>query len=253
MRSNNNFIVWFECCEANMVMKKTFADSVIRFNKELSLNIPLPKTIVAMNPFQNNEGAIQLMKSFYKKFYDDQKKRFFIIGINPGHFGAAVTGVPFTDTKRLTSACGIPYKGKETHEPSSVFIYDMIQAFGGTQVFYQYFYINSIVPPGFAKQTNANKFVNFNYYDDKDLQTALKPFILQSLQQQIHFGIYTHTAFCLGSGKNYKYIQQLNEEFNFFQKIIPLEHPRFIMQYRQKQKQLYVEKYVQTFYETLLF
>lgn len=234
-------------------MTNTFANGIIHFNQKLSLNIPLPKAIVAMNPFQNNQGAIQLMKKFYKKFYNDQQKRVFIIGINPGRFGAAITGVPFTDTKRLISACGIPYSGKETHEPSSVFIYDMIQAFGGTKLFYEYFYINSVVPLGFAKQTNANQFINFNYYDNKDLQAALTPFIIQSLQQQIQFGILTHTAFCLGSGKNYNYLLKLNESYQFFQKIIPLEHPRFIMQYRQKQKQLYIKKYIQAFQEALLF
>ncbi|WP_298391559.1 uracil-DNA glycosylase family protein [Hydrotalea sp.] len=232
-------------------MKKTFAEQVIGFNKKLVLNIPLPPNIIIMNPFQNNKGAMQYMQSFYKKFYSDIEKRFFIIGINPGRFGAAVTGVPFTDTKRLAGACAIPYSGKETHEPSSVFIYDMIEAFGGAQLFYQYFYINSVVPLGFAKQIGKDKFVNYNYYDDKGLQTALKPFILQSLQQQFRFGMYTHAAFCLGSGKNFNYIQQLNDELHFFEKIIPLEHPRFIMQYRQKTKQHFMEKYIQAFQEVI--
>jgi hypothetical protein len=39
--------------------------------------------------------------AFYEKFFDDARKRVFIIGINPGRFGAGTTGVPFTDPVSL--------------------------------------------------------------------------------------------------------------------------------------------------------
>ena len=38
-----------------------------------------------------------------------------------------------------------------------------------------------------------------------------------------------------------------NNKLNFFDKIIPLEHPRFIMQYKSKHKHFYIEKYVEEF------
>jgi hypothetical protein len=115
---------------------KTFADKVIAFNKALHFEGRLPEGIRIMNPFRENEFALPISTTFYKKYYNDNNVRHLILGINPGRFGAGVTGVPFTDTKRLQSECHIPFKGKETHEPSSVFIYEMINAYGGPEAFY---------------------------------------------------------------------------------------------------------------------
>ena len=219
------------------------SENIIRFNRQLHIPHSLPKNIMAFNPFKNDANALRAMEQFYRKFYNDNFQRIFMIGINPGRFGAAVTGIPFTDSKRLIANCGIDFKGKITHEPSSVFVYEVIEAFGGVENFYKHFYINSIVPLGFAKLSSNNKWLNYNYYDDIYLKNTLKPFIVQSIRKQLKFGLHTHTVFCLGSGKNYDYLNQLNEQYRFFQKIIPLEHPRFIMQYKHSEKQVYVEKY----------
>lgn len=221
-----------------------FSEKIIRFNRQLHIPFSLPQNIMAFNPFKNDKNALTAMEQFYRKFYSDNFQRFFIIGINPGRFGAAVTGIPFTDSKRLIADCGIEFKGKITHEPSSVFVYDVIKAFGGVETFYKHFYINSIVPLGFAKLSLNNKWLNYNYYDHVDLKNTLKPFIVQSIRKQLKFGLHTHIVFCLGSGKNYAYLKQLNEEFRLFKEVIPLEHPRFIMQYKHAEKQSYIEKYL---------
>ena len=55
----------------------------------------------------------------------------------------------------------------------------------------------------------------------------------------------TDTCFCFGTGKNEKFLLALNDKYRFFGKIIALEHPRFIMQYRSKRKQEYIDKYLQ--------
>lgn len=221
-----------------------FSENIIRFNRQLHIPQSLPKNIMAFNPFKNDENAFSAMEQFYRKFYNDNFQRFFIIGINPGRFGAAVTGIPFTDSKRLIANCGINFNGKITHEPSSAFVYEVIKAFGGVEKFYTYFYINSIVPLGFAKLSSNNKWLNYNYYDDVDLKNTLKPFIVKSIRTQLKFGLHTHVVFCLGSGKNFDYLNQLNVQYQFFKKIIPLEHPRFIMQYKHNEKQIYIEKYL---------
>ena len=44
-------------------------------------------------------------------------------------------------------------------------------------------------------------------------------------------------AFSLGKGTNYKFLKKLNEDHQFFDKVIPLPHPRWIMQYRRKSKE----------------
>jgi hypothetical protein len=37
-------------------------------------------------------------------------------------------------------------------------------------------------------------------------------------------------------------------EEKFFDKLTPLEHPRFIQQYKSKDKQLYIDKYLTAFH-----
>src|SRR5260221_8594642 len=146
----------------------TFADKATRFNKELSYTgTRLPPGIRIMNPYREFEGTMGIADTFYHKYYNDNEARSIILGINPGRFGAGVTGVPFTDSKRLISECNIPYSGKVTHEASSVFVYEMIHAYGGVEAFYKKFYINSICPLGFTIRGKEGKEKNYNYYDSK--------------------------------------------------------------------------------------
>ena len=200
-----------------------------------------------MNPFKENPEIIRVMEEFYRKFYNDNRLRYLILGINPGRFGAGATGIPFTDTKRLIDKCGIKIKGLETHEPSSVFIYEMIDAYGGLKKFYKNFYISSICPLGFTYKGGTGKAVNYNYYDNPDLQAAVLPFIIENIYRLIELGINTDVCFCLGTGHNYLFLKKLNDEMRFFKRIIPLKHPRFIIQYKYKEKEKYVREYLKQF------
>ena len=228
----------------------TFANKILQFNSSLSLNnTDLPEGIEAMNPFRGENSALinKLTSLFYHKYYNDNQARKLILGINPGRLGAGATGIPFTDTKRLSGDCNIPVSEIKTHEPSSVFVYEMIHAYGGPELFYKSFFISSISPLGFVKINEKGKALNFNYYDRMDLQNAVLPFILKTLKQQLDFGMDTQTCFCLGTGKNFKFLKKLNDEHRFFEKIVPLEHPRYIMQYKSKQKPDYINKYLASF------
>jgi len=229
----------------------TFANKVIRFNKQLDFNGELPPGIRIMNPFKENPQVMSIMEQFYKKFYDDNGKRHLILGINPGRFGSGVTGIPFTDSKRLKAVCKIDYQGKETHEPSSVFIYEMIAAFGGAERFYKSFYINSVCPLGFTSVKEDGKEINYNYYDSPGLTGAVYEFIIENIRKQIALGVDTDTCFCFGNGKNEKFLRKLNEKEKFFKNIIALEHPRFIMQYKAMSKDVYIKKYVDAFESVL--
>src|SRR6266487_3034348 len=100
----------------------TFANRVIQFNKELSFTGKLPNGIRVMNPFEENKDIISIVEIFYNRFDNDNKKRKLILGINPGRLGAGATGIPFTDTKRLSQICNIQIESISTHEPSSVFV-----------------------------------------------------------------------------------------------------------------------------------
>jgi len=221
---------------------QTFADKIIAYNAQLEYTGSLPDGIQIMNPFKER-AAQEYSHQFYKKYYDDMQSRQLILGINPGRFGGGITGIPFTDPKRLADVCGIPYTGEKAHEPSSVFVYEVIEAMGGPEAFYQQFYINSLCPLGFTKSTPAGKVVNYNYYDSKELTAAVYDFIIQNIQQHIEMGLRTDTVFCLGTGQNYTFLNKLNQKMGFFGNIVPLDHPRFVMQYRAKRKGEYVEKY----------
>jgi hypothetical protein len=228
-------------------MMSTFGARVKVFNRALKLSARLPPGVSVMNPFKESALALRIADAFYDKYYDDNQERHFIIGINPGRFGAALSGVPFTDFKRLEQYCGISAEGQRAHEPSSEFVYAMITGMSSVADFYSRFYINSVCPLGFAIERVNGRQVNYNYYDDPDLYKAVKPFIVKSIRQQIDLGCHTNECFCLGV-KNSVYLSQLNEEHRFFEKITVLPHPRFIVQYRRKHMDEAIAQYHKALY-----
>jgi hypothetical protein len=222
----------------------SFADRIISFCNDLDFAGSLPEGISVMNPFRNDPVVLSAVKRFYRKYYRDNNQRHLILGINPGRFGAGVTGIPFTDTVRLKEKCGITIEGLKTRETSSVFIYQMIDQYGGPEKFYRDFFISAVSPLGFTAISKSGREINFNYYDSRELTEAVYGFILETLNKQLGFGIMRDICYCLGTGKNFSFLTRLNNEFNYFGRIEPLEHPRFIMQYRSKRKQYYINSYI---------
>jgi len=172
-----------------------------------------------------------------------------ILGINPGRLGSGITGIPFTDSKRLTEDCKIPMKAGHMRELSSEFIYEVIHAYGGAKKFYDHFYISSVCPVGFVERDDCGKPRNLNYYDNQEINLKLKAFIVNSIRKQLEFGIDRSVCFRLGSGKNSAFLLSLNSEYNFFERIIPLPHPRYIMQYKSKEKEQFLSRYIRTLTE----
>ncbi len=222
----------------------SFAEKVITFCRDLDFSGQLPAGISIMNPFRENGEVLAVISAFYKKYYSDNMPRRLILGINPGRFGAGVTGIPFTDTLRLKEKCGLSIPGLKTYETSSVFIYEMIDRYGGCEKFYGDYFISSVSPLGFTRTGSKGSEVNFNYYDSKELSEAILDFAVGSINKQIAFGVDREICFCLGTGKNFRFLLKLNTEHHFFERIEPLEHPRFIMQYKLKQKDLYIDIYL---------
>lgn len=228
----------------------SFADRIIKFNHELKWEgATLPPGIQIMNPFRESEEVLRISDAFYHKYYNDDRPRFLILGINPGRFGAGLTGIPFTDPKRLMAVCHIPYEGRITHEPSSAYVYEVIEAYGGPEGFYGKFHINSLCPLGFTKTDDKGRVKNYNYYDSKELADASHDFIVANIRKQIALGTGRDVCICLGTGKNEQFLRRLNEEHGFFKEIVALEHPRFIMQYRSAKKLFYIDKYISVFRE----
>lgn len=180
----------------------------------------------------------ECFSAFYDKFYADAKPRYMMVGINPGRFGAGVTGIPFTDPIRLKDACGIDNPWPRKPELSSIFMYEMMEAFGGVAHFYTQFYITSVSPLGFLFNSK-----NINYYDDRQLAAAIMPFAVRCMEQQLQWPVNREVCFCIGEGKNLQYLQQLNEAHQWFEHIEPLSHPRFIMQYKRMQMDDYIQQF----------
>ena len=223
----------------------TFAKKVIAFNKSLGKEIKTPASITVLDPYSSPD-TLKISSQFYTKYYSDQKPRIFILGINPGRFGAGVTGVPFTDPINLEEHCGIKNERDKRHELSSIFVYEFINAFGGATKFYKKFFITAVCPLGFTSEGK-----NINYYDDRKLQNAVEPFIISKMNQQLKFPAYQNVALILGEGKNYKYFSGINNTHNFFDHLVALPHPRFILQYRRKKTSEYVERYLNNLEEAL--
>lgn len=223
----------------------TIADKVIAFNDQLEYTGSLPSGFGVMNPFKENPETMVVMAQFYHKFYNDNKKRKFLIGINPSRHGAGLTGVPFTDTKRLDAVCGIKMQSACSHEPSSAFLYEMIEAYGGAKNFYKDIYINSPFPLAIIRRSGNGNWLNANYYDDKKLFECVKPFMIESLKKHIEIGVRTDKAYVLGK-KNLSFLNKINEEEKLFGELICVEHPRYIQQYKSKDKAAYIDKYLLT-------
>ncbi len=221
------------------------AEKIIAFNQALSFEESLPEGIRIMNPYRENLEAFRVSSLFYRKYYSNTHPRRLIMGINPGRFGAGVTGIPFTDTYRLKEFCGLDIPGLTSRETSSAFVYEMIGAYGGPEYFYNDFFITATCPLGFVKVNSGGREVNFNYYDDPLLLEIMEPFMIRSLETQLGFGFLCDTCFCLGNNKNFHYLNALNKQKGYFGEIIPLEHPRFIMQYRMKQKEHFIMRYLE--------
>jgi hypothetical protein len=226
--------------ETNTMNEKlTQSYAILNFYRQLSPRLHLDEGVAIMNPF-TDARAWQLAETFYQTYYNDNHPRRFVFGINPGRFGAGVTGVPFTDPIRLKDVCGIDNDLPRKAELSSLFIYAMIEAYGGVKAFYYDFYITALSPLGFTKNG-----VNLNYYDDKSLMKSIEPFMVDCIKKQQQTIATTDTCFCLGEGTNYKIFQKLNNKYGFFKQITPLPHPRWIMQYRRKKIDEYVQLYVE--------
>jgi len=215
------------------------ADSILEFFKQLRITTKLPKGVDVLYPYDNPQ-TFELCTQFYQKYYNDSRSRILLLGINPGRFGSGTTGISFTDPIKLEKYCGIKNDLAKKPELSADFIYAMIEAYGGPAAFYDRFYISSVSPLGFTMEGN-----NINYYDIAKLEKAITPFMIESIDKMIAMGMLTDKCYCIGGDKNLKSLTRLNDQRKWFKEIVPLPHPRFIMQYRRKKMKEYIEMWIQ--------
>lgn len=202
-----------------------------------------------LEPLQN-PAVKQVFRQFYRRYYANpadprNPQRHLILGINPGRLGAGLTGIPFTDPYALEYICRLgPLPFEPSREISASFLYQVITGYGGPERFYRDFLLQTMLPLGLTVSNRHGRTVNYNFYDSKPLQERCETFIIDHLETMLRWGIHRDAVFCLGKGKNYKILQRLNQRFGFFERIVPLEHPRYIVQYRSGQTDLYQQKYL---------
>ena len=214
----------------------TWDEMLFRFY--MGLNPPkLPKGVSWLSP-HHQEEVQNIFKEFLHQYYSDQAERTLLLGINPGRFGAGITGVNFTAPKQLKEYCHIESNLKGS-ELSAEFIYTMISKYGGVEKFYGEFFIGSVCPLGLVEKGK-----NLNYYDRKDLLESIEPFIVTNLSQLISFKVNREVCICIGGEKNFKYLSALNKKHEWFNRIVTVPHPRFIMQYKRKLLDQYVNLYL---------
>jgi hypothetical protein len=222
----------------------TFADKAIAYYNALDEPANLPAGIGVINPFQKPEVKV-IVEQFYNDFFTDTNPRVFVLGINPGRFGAGVTGISFTTPQNLRRYCGIENDLRDTPELSSRFIYQVVDAFGGAQAFYSQFFLTSLFPLALIKAGPAAGPINYNFYDDRATTEALWPAITETVRTQTGFGYNRKVAVCLGK-KNETYLRRLNDQQGFFDRIVTLDHPRYILQYKSKALNQYLDQYIAT-------
>ena len=222
----------------------SFADKAIAYYNTLAAPTNLLLGVGVMNPYQQLMVQ-QIVGEFYTKFFSDTKPRVFILGINPGRFGAGVTGISFTTPQNLRRYCGIENTLRDTPELSSRFIYQVVDAFGGASEFYSQFFLTSLFPLALTKDAK-----NYNFYDDSLTTQVLWPAITHEVKTQLDFGYHRRVAVCLGR-KNETYLRRLNDQQGFFDRIVTLDHPRYILQYKAKDVPIYLEQYIATLQDCL--
>ncbi|NBC24391.1 MAG: DUF4918 family protein, partial [Bacteroidetes bacterium] len=156
--------------------------------------------------------------------------------INPGRLGAGYTGIPFSDAVQLKKFCDLNAPGPDREELSAAFIFEVIEAAGGPAKFYKKVFIDSVSPMGYVKNG-----LNYNYYDDKGLFEHLRPRLIEHINALLQRPIQPEIVL-LGKGKNLKYFKKV---YPGAAKILTLPHPRWVMQYRRKEKGKWIERYLQ--------
>ena len=227
-------------------MRKTNSEKILDYCEKLS-NIKLDsfENYIIINPYSSNKEQIKLITTkFYNKYYNDNKNRRLILGSNPARRATAVTGIPFEDAAHIQQTTGIFIDNFYVNKSSSNFLYDVIDEYGRCEKFDSDFYMNFVFPLGIAKINSKGSESNCNYYEIKQFEKKLEQYIIDFIKEILKLDIDTSICYCIGSGKNYEYLLKINKEYNFFKTIIPLEHPRFIMQYNSKNKDLYLKKYL---------
>jgi hypothetical protein len=216
-----------------------FARAIESFLTQVQPPAGLPAGVEVLNPYLSSEVR-RVVHEMAVQFYVDAPARLSVWGINPGRFGAGLTGLSFTDPWAVAHQLGISTTLSGRRELSAEFISNVIDAYGGPTLFYRDIYLGAVSPLGFVSNG-----INVNFYDTPELLAAVVPYAIECMKAQLRCGLRTDTAVVLGSGKLRGAVERHINPSVGIGKIAYLEHPRFIMQYRRSQRLTFVDRYVE--------
>lgn len=227
-----------------MAIRNTnFADRVLDFYSAFDRFAWTEGELALVSPIGDARRRASF-ESFCRKFYSDNNERVFCLGINPSRVRDTSTGVPYTDGYALENICKIPNDFNKSRELSAIFFNLSIEKFGGAEKFYATFYPGATFPLSIL---NAKKYCN---YYDSTVPNSVRDMIPNILEKQCEIGS-NGKLIIIGSGENSKILQKLNSTMKLFNWVKVLEHPRYIMQYKSKDFDFYLEKYIETFREAI--
>lgn len=219
---------------------KDFGRFVEHFLSKVTVGIELPADVEVLRPYTDPEVQ-RVLGLMCRKHYAGTHPRVGVWGINPGRFGAGVTGLSFTDPWAVEHDLAIPTTLEGRRELSAEFISRVIAAYGGPQEFYRDVYMSALSPLGFTRHG-----VNINFYDDPQLATTIRPKIIEWISAALKAGVRRDVTIVLGAGKLRSYMDRHIRTSVGIDEVIYLDHPRYIMQYRRRDVDAYVELYVET-------
>lgn len=96
--------------------------------------------IGVLSDFVKNRAGIN---AFCQKFYGDAIPRVMICGINPGRFGAGMTGIPFVDFLSLSKL--VLSIDRAESEISASFFFQVVRTFGAEAFFRTFLSVNRLI------------------------------------------------------------------------------------------------------------
>lgn len=217
-----------------------FGRFVEHFLSNVTVGVELPADVQVLRPYTDPEVR-RVLRLMCRKYYAGGHPRVGVWGINPGRFGAGVTGLSFTDPWAVAHDLGIPTTLEGRRELSAEFISRVIAAYGGAQKFYRDVYMSALCPLGFTRHD-----VNINFYDDVQLAKTIRSKIIEWMSQALDAGVRRDVTIVLGAGKLRSFMEKHIRTDVGLAEVVYLDHPRYIMQYRRRDVEAYVELYVET-------
>jgi len=219
-------------------MPSTFGSRVMEFYARIDKFRWASPEVAILSPVADNQ-RYAAMSMFCDKFYGDNNRRIFWLGINPSRVRRTSTGVPYTDGFALSEFCKIPNEFAQNRELSSDFFYKFIESYGGPTDFYARHYAAAAYPASILRKEKY-----CNYYDSKLPEEITKsvPDLVSAQSELGHAGVLV----AIGSGQNAKILRKINDDLKIFTHIFVVEHPRYIMQYKSADLARYIDKYCET-------